>query len=54
MGTAGEPSREALARKLKSLEVWMPQLLRINGVSTEADLYDLARVLLCKPETKQV
>lgn len=46
----GEKSREELARKIKKLEPWMKQvLLAKNKVSSETDLYDLDRVIICTP-----
>ncbi|MHC3823069.1 MULTISPECIES: hypothetical protein [unclassified Pseudomonas] len=46
----GKKSREELTRKIKRLEPWMKQvLLEKNKVSTEADLYDLDRVIICTP-----
>ncbi|MNM77807.1 hypothetical protein [Pseudomonas jessenii] len=47
----GEKSREELARKIKKLEPWMKQvLLARNKVSSETDLYDLDRVIICTPD----
>lgn len=42
--------KEILTRKIKKLEPWMKQLLIAkNKVATEADLYDLDRLILCTP-----
>ncbi|RMP62846.1 hypothetical protein ALQ18_02298 [Pseudomonas marginalis pv. marginalis] len=47
----GEKSRLELARKIKKLEPWMKKaLLARNKVSSEADLYDLDRVIICTPD----
>ncbi|MEE4575043.1 hypothetical protein V2L07_19895 [Pseudomonas alliivorans] len=46
----GESAKEALTRKIKKLRPWMQFLLAKNKVSSESELYDLDRIVLCTPD----
>ncbi|MBL0845115.1 hypothetical protein [Pseudomonas mediterranea] len=46
-----DKTKEILTRKIKKLTPWMHILLAKNRVSSESELYDLDRIILCTPDT---